>query len=215
MTDYKSSVRQLASGGVEFTLHCEWDKIGQELNPDDCLAPFEIGYLNRSPAFHITNESYSQETRVSTLTVRSMNSEAGKCLADLVLADQELQLAPATETKGAYATIVRWDMVPVPSLGFTTSNLRAALRSMAYSELRPGRWIKPIGFMLMVFAEETEEFGAWFNSTEGKSCLFQSHSLTKDKPVLWHIKHFECFTRTDISTESSFELPTIPGLDDL
>lgn len=94
---------------------------------------------------------------------------------------------------------------------------REALIAMGYREVKPGQWLKPIGYQSFGFNEKTSEWVNVFKDAQGNVSVFQSHKLNDDNSLSYveTLKKFECYTRTDIDTgfetgvPSSFELSAI------
>ncbi len=90
--------------------------------------------------------------------------------------------------------------------------IREALLSMGYSECKPGRWLKPIGYQCFSFQEEMNRWENWFTDVTGKISLWDSkhfeHELERFGSYLNQLKYFECWTRTDMygNSRSEFHL---------
>lgn len=91
---------------------------------------------------------------------------------------------------------------------------------MGYSEVRDRRWLKPIGFQLFEYNEETNTWTNWFKgepgTTGGKLMVWETKKLEDNTEhfgsYLHQLKHIECYTRTGMQVDgvtSEFELPVI------
>jgi len=89
---------------------------------------------------------------------------------------------------------------------------------MGYKEVKPKRWMKPIGYQLLSYNEDTNDLSNWFKDIKGEIVLWERTSLLSAFEArgdyLQQLKMFECYTRTDIDVASNFELNAvdIPGL---
>ncbi len=94
--------------------------------------------------------------------------------------------------------------------------IREALLAMAYVEVKPGHWMKPIGFQSMTYHEGKNEWACWFLAANDKSIqLWQRKSFSKDSTIdgeyLNQLKNWECYTRTGMNPcyGSDFHLKNI------
>lgn len=93
--------------------------------------------------------------------------------------------------------------------------IREALLIMGYSEAKPGHWMKPIGYQLFAYREDKNEWANYFKSAQNKIEYWNTSSFQSDEKrfgsYLEQLKGFECWTRTDICTNSNsqFELSAI------
>ncbi len=83
--------------------------------------------------------------------------------------------------------------------------LREALRSMGYTEVKQGHWIKPVGFQCFSFHENKNKWMSWFRSALGKVSCWESHDLNVDQAALGQIKTWEAYSRIDIVGDSRSE----------
>lgn len=93
--------------------------------------------------------------------------------------------------------------------------IRQALLMMGYREEKSGCWMKPIGYQLFTYREDKNEWANYFKSAQDKIECWNTSSFKNDEKqfgsYLAQLKGFECWTRTDICTNSNsqFELSTI------
>jgi len=87
-----------------------------------------------------------------------------------------------------------------------------ALRAMGYTKCEPNKWLKPVGFQVFSFDEETLVWTNWFKSMQGEVMRMDAKEMRRDfadaGDPLSQIKHFECWTRTDVYVkgDSKFEM---------
>ncbi len=90
--------------------------------------------------------------------------------------------------------------------------LRESLIALGYTESEPGRWLKPIGYMLFTVEEgrpdHKDRWSNWFKDLHGKVSLFEDAYLypyPEKGDYLNQIKILEAYTRVDVCTESRSE----------
>lgn len=87
--------------------------------------------------------------------------------------------------------------------------IREALLAMAYKEVKPGHWMKPIGYQSFTYHEEKNEWANWFLSAQGKISLWETKSFKDDfkhfGDYLKQLKCWECYTRTEMNPANSSE----------
>ena len=54
---------------------------------------------------------------------------------------------------------------------------REALLAMGYKEVKPKRWMKPIGYQLLSYNEDTNDLSNWFKDIKGEIVLWERTSL--------------------------------------
>ena len=97
--------------------------------------------------------------------------------------------------------------------------LREALLAMGYHEAEPQKWLKPIGYQVFSFNEKLGRWGCWFLGQDGKILCWNTEDIKPEDfagDFLHQLKHFECYTRTDVgggNPNSHFELGGLATLD--
>jgi hypothetical protein len=83
---------------------------------------------------------------------------------------------------------------------------------MGYHEVKPGQWVKPVGYVLFAYSEGKNTWANWFKGANGKLVCWETKEFNLDPKqggsFLGMLKGFECWTRTDMSIncDSTFEL---------
>ncbi len=87
--------------------------------------------------------------------------------------------------------------------------LREALIALGYTEAEPGKWLKPIGYMLFSVEEgrpdHKDRWSNWFKALSGEISLWEDAYLYSEREYLNQIKLLEAYTRVDVCTESRSE----------
>ena len=88
--------------------------------------------------------------------------------------------------------------------------LREALLAMGYTEAKPGRWLKPVGYHLFTFDEAKRTWRNYFKGGTGEIMIWESRELPEDN-ALSRIKEAEAYTKINVekSINSSFELQAL------
>lgn len=96
------------------------------------------------------------------------------------------------------------------------NNVCAALRSLSYSEVKTGIWMKPVGFHLFAFRESDSMWLNYFLAGTGEILVWESKTVEpndlNDVGAIIHcLKHWEAYTRINIaaSAQSEFQISTI------
>jgi len=101
--------------------------------------------------------------------------------------------------------------MPDENLGFLPT-LRETLAMMGYTEKKPKIWLKPIGYQLLAYKEETNEWVNWLKAIDGEICCWETRNLhLEDQSFGTHLrqlKEFESHTRLGLLGDgnSNFEL---------
>ena len=82
--------------------------------------------------------------------------------------------------------------------------LRKFLLSYGYYEQQPRGWLKPVGFHLFVFNEEKLEWSNVFLGGTGKFDLWEKKTLSNPEDI----KHFEAYTRINVSVSAEADFRT-------
>jgi len=91
-------------------------------------------------------------------------------------------------------------------------NIREALSMMAYREVSPGKWLKPIAYQCLSYYEVDNEWICWWTQGLPKkiaiwNCKEFSHDIGKFGTYLQQLKRFEFETRLQTNcNDSEFEL---------
>lgn len=107
---------------------------------------------------------------------------------------------------------------PTPTTPLTP---RQALRAYGYQELRPGEWLKPVGYGLFAYSELKQEWSVWFaGAADGSTKLWCRRSLSEDDlpegyTFLERLKYHEVWDRHEFKHPSHFEIVTPAVLADL
>lgn len=80
-----------------------------------------------------------------------------------------------------------------------TPDLREALRTLGYREVEPRRWAKVVGFHLLTYSEEHNQWCNSFEAPNGKVLLWESKAFVSDAgdtiDYIGHLKEWEAYTR--------------------
>jgi len=95
--------------------------------------------------------------------------------------------------------------------------IREALIALSYTEAKPGKWVKPIGFQAFTYSEEKGEWVCWFKPANGGEPMRMetntfgdiASSPFRERDYLRQLKEWEQWTKKDIYTDSQFELNAI------
>jgi len=88
---------------------------------------------------------------------------------------------------------------------------REAVASMGYTECRPRRWLKPIGYQVFEYNEDLDQWRNWYLDGTGKISVYERQSFddrSSFEECLKTLKEWEYGTKLDLIVrgESRFEL---------
>ena len=93
--------------------------------------------------------------------------------------------------------------------------MATALSSMGYRQEKKGIWLKPIGFQLLQFREDTNTIYNHCMGKNNKLLLWESRFLHKHKDFLYELKYFEAFTRLDVFVDGNSKFELKPKIEDV
>ena len=93
-------------------------------------------------------------------------------------------------------------------------SLRQSLSAMSYREVKPGRWCKPVGYVLFTYEEDRKEWTSWMlqaNNEIGRWSVKEFSELEAEDAAfpnfwLYMLKECEADARVDFYGSSKMEL---------
>ena len=77
------------------------------------------------------------------------------------------------------------------------------LLRMGYRELKPGTWVKPMGYVIAIYLEKENKWSSYFKGEDGDIHLYTS----MDVDTMTKLKDAEAYTPVSMgSPDSTFEL---------
>lgn len=73
-------------------------------------------------------------------------------------------------------------------------NIRQSLSSMCYREVKPGKWLKPVGLHIFSYEEDKKLWSNWFKDATGKISLWQSEEIV-DGDFIVCLKELEAYSK--------------------